>query len=655
MAAEILDNNSTILNEKMTDHSGRKPSVAGLHFVLLFSGTHRISSADSNVYRLIDEDLYRPIESHFDDNGARQFREKLANKDYNWFEATVVNSRGKENVLLRIGEKTDEHYIWVILAQPAAIAGSYEEQLSYLEAYHELGAMNTDVLFHYLPDRDEIRILTGSSERLDRTTYTSAEFGNLFLREMDPDDEDTRNGFLAFLDNMRGGLGEFSFRAKGDLLTDDGRAEGTVFFCRTIYHSNGDEGVVGLIHPESGESGPGSRAETDKLTGLLSKDAINRLARKRLSENHPEGTALAILDVDYFKSVNDTFGHRVGDTVLRRIANIIAAELSGIGAAGRFGGDEFFLVLYLSDEDTIRSHMRNLKNLVSAAFPEMGAGGTQPLSVSIGVACAPKDADNYDDLFMLADYCVYVAKFKGRDRYIIYTPEKHGTIEQIRKTSRTPGSSFVTGREAAPGDIIVDMEYRCRYGDRPPVESLISEFASEFRISNVILFTGKPLTWRAEGWEHVPVGMETENGAGAVRAGSDNGSQEVGTDTGSQIPAAESVNGKFSAEAETEGFADERQHIASCVQRLDDHLKEIQYRNAQMIVVNTMLNLPDQFSDVRSYLKSQNIESTILIHINGRSGQRAVLMLNSLRRRIQWNQQQFMYFRTFADLIGEIL
>lgn len=591
------------------------------HTIVLYGRSHRLSSGDHEAYDIMDHDLYQPFESHLTESGARRFRTNLTENNHDWFELSVFNRRGWSSLLVRIEDRTDDQYIWLTTARTEELAAHYEKDILQLEAFRELSVVDPNAFYEYLPSRDIVVILSGSNTFSDRSVYTSAEFEKVLESRMSPEDA---AGFPAFIDNMRSGMGDFSMRVKGDVLGIGGIAD-TLFLCRSVYHSSGEDGVVGVIHPDHGFSMMVQTRERDSLTGLLNKTEILRAARSRLSMNHAEGTTLAIVDVDYFKAVNDTFGHRMGDTVLRKIANLISAEVNGIGEAGRFGGDEFLLVLYFSDEESIRRHLGNLKSMVRAVFPQLGAGGRQALSISIGCASAPKDTDNFDDLFTLADYCVYLAKFKGRDRYIIYTPEKHGTLDQIRAAGRNPGSLSIE-REEPPGNIIVDMIFRARYTGLLSADGLITEFADRFRIENVILFR--------------PSGKKAVVAFAAATKGEDP----------AHSPAA--LMNLYPGTVGAEQTLDE---LGFCARTLDNHMQEFQYMDTGIIILNGLLNLPEQMGDLRKTLERHQIQSTVLIHIAKGKEETAILVLNSVTRRIQWNQQLIPYYRIFADLIGEIL
>jgi len=163
----------------------------------------------------------------------------------------------------------------------------------------------------------------------------------------------------------------------------------------------------------------------DGLTGLYNKKAITEMAIKKINEEKSP-CSLIILDADKFKECNDSFGHIFGDRVLVTIANCINDAIKGKGIAGRIGGDEFMILLDVIDEDDIRNIARNIRTGI-----QWNITNVEPESVvtcSMGIAKFPVNAQNYEDLFDLADKSLYIAKYRGRNCYILYSPELHEKV-----------------------------------------------------------------------------------------------------------------------------------------------------------------------------------------------------------------------------------
>ncbi len=166
----------------------------------------------------------------------------------------------------------------------------------------------------------------------------------------------------------------------------------------------------------------------DAATGVYNKRAISELAMDIIAEAGDKTLYIIMMDVDDFKTLNDTYGHMVGDKILTRVAEIIKEVLGNRGYVGRFGGDEFFIVTdkIKSDEDIILMLKTIRKQIAWNCRQEVNDFN---VTTSLGISRYPYDGKSYDELFKIADKCLYIAKAKGRDRYILYDLKLHGAVD----------------------------------------------------------------------------------------------------------------------------------------------------------------------------------------------------------------------------------
>ena len=171
-------------------------------------------------------------------------------------------------------------------------------------------------------------------------------------------------------------------------------------------------------------------ANFDSLTGLLARNHFLTLAErefqraKRLKHN----LVILMLDFDEFKQINDTYGHMVGDQVMKAVADHCTKQVRNIDMVGRFGGDEFiFLLVETTAEDAAHVADRICKKIAEATIE--ADPGPLKMTVSIGVAPLDENCANLIDLLNRADKALYAAKRAGKNRGFLFEEEKNGSNE----------------------------------------------------------------------------------------------------------------------------------------------------------------------------------------------------------------------------------
>ena len=158
-------------------------------------------------------------------------------------------------------------------------------------------------------------------------------------------------------------------------------------------------------------------ATHDSLTGLWNRGRILEELERELRRNRRESGSLAVVmaDVDHFKRINDSHGHAVGDTVLRQIGQRILSTLRVSDSVGRYGGEEFLLVLPRADINGGRDVAERVRVAVSAQ-PIVEQPAELRVTLSLGVACSGPALQDLTALIGAADKALYLAKANGRDR-----------------------------------------------------------------------------------------------------------------------------------------------------------------------------------------------------------------------------------------------
>ena len=202
-------------------------------------------------------------------------------------------------------------------------------------------------------------------------------------------------------------------------------------------------------------------ARTDAKTGLLNAGAWQREAAVEVTRAARAQTplAVAIADIDHFKAVNDTHGHLAGDAVLAAVSAAMRDLLRDCDLCGRFGGEEFALLLpRTTAAQALEITERIRQGISQLAIPRDGTAAIR-VTISIGVAVPSQARRTLDDLLAAADHALYQAKRSGRDRVVMYAdtrvPGSHpGLLPQLSTALGAPSASRTgppPGESPGPG------------------------------------------------------------------------------------------------------------------------------------------------------------------------------------------------------------
>ncbi len=185
---------------------------------------------------------------------------------------------------------------------------------------------------------------------------------------------------------------------------------------------------------------------TDGLTGLFNRKHIMELLSREKSRSQRSGSkwSILMLDIDYFKEINDTYGHPIGDKVLRRLAETLTSSVRQCDLVGRYGGEEFMVILPESTiADAARTAERIRANVGNLQFIEEQENFA--ITVSIGVAGYPDHGEDTEKMLSCADNALYMAKSGGRNRVVAAEVEACSGLATVHVL---PSSKRVTGGSA---------------------------------------------------------------------------------------------------------------------------------------------------------------------------------------------------------------
>lgn len=158
-------------------------------------------------------------------------------------------------------------------------------------------------------------------------------------------------------------------------------------------------------------------ASHDPMTGIYNRRKFFELANRKFNESS-ENLYAVMLDIDKFKNINDTYGHPVGDLVIKAVTRVIAENIDADAVFGRLGGEEFAVVCYHPDQDCVVERVEMLREKVEQLEIMAESGELVHCTISEGVAKADATAKSLDELLNQADKMLYKAKGSGRNKAI---------------------------------------------------------------------------------------------------------------------------------------------------------------------------------------------------------------------------------------------
>ena len=304
--------------------------------------------------------------------------------------------------------------------------------------------------------------------------------------------------FEALCTSMLSGMSSFTVKFSSSIMSRGERVDNLVFNGQALMTESDKRLTVGVIsEPDKRtrvvqEHADLDEAKLDSATGIYNKKAITDMIteeiNKAAADNKNRQMYLMILDIDNFKSVNDSYGHYFGDEVIKSFADSLRISVGGRGLVGRIGGDEFMVLLKdVSVEEVrimLKSMRKGLKMLLAQKQPEY------LFSTSIGISQFSKDGTDFETLFKIADAALYIAKEKGKDRYIIYDYDKHGNILADMKHDIAFGNEFM--KPMAKYELAANIVMKVSLGQMK-VMDVLSEIMDKLNIHGISIFAGNDM------------------------------------------------------------------------------------------------------------------------------------------------------------------
>lgn len=567
-----------------------------LHLVTVEYKNYEILSADTDFYAFIGQErFYNTFIELLHPSCQNNFKNKVESKSTEPFVAELISENG-EKVITYISISYEKDTMSISLEALSELCEGQEFYHKLSNIDQDLLGLHNDIIFTY-DRRSEIVKLYSADFRRCIKEYKTDEF----LQEIKSNIDENEYPVLEELkSSLSMSFGSFTHNFTGNIVNISKECKKSIV--KGIMIDGADDiTAVGYIHRSSSKNAATFTVEKDALTGVYAKQEIANLARKAI-DVEKKNIALCIMDIDYFKKVNDNYGHMRGDQVIKEVADIIRSEVGNNGAVGRFGGDEFLVAFYdVDDMNHYREKLRSIRNRVSVKYASDSEGEALNITLSIGCAIYPRDASNYEDVFALADYCLYVAKDKGRNRYIIYEPEKHGSIEEIK--NRFNNNRRIDSRkDLSIGDVLCMIQDK-HYGDKEYTpEMLVDDLVENTFVERIVCYGGTPLKCRC-------------------MAGNNLASLDV---------------------------------INSSIEVFNKDFPEDLFQN-DMIIINNIERMKNIKRDIYDIYNKLNIKSCIMVRFYDAQGKFSLLSLEMTTKHISWNENQTYNYRMMARMFSRFV
>lgn len=469
---------------------------------------YNVVMGDERFYRLMDDKTLYTFNTLAHPDDRQQF-EKFMNID-STDEYTVLR--------IIVGDNT---YRWFILSKKGTV-GTHDNKTIYnlqmqdifvvsskfslyynrVRKYRAVMNMIRDKIFEYDSRTGIITIYCYINNRSEIIEKDNLEEWHNRVKRLGFVPKEQEEAFERLCDNIRSGAESFSLTFRSSIMSKGERNDLLSFKGQTVSDGNEKIITVGLI-TELGSRMTGndvllevSGAKLDEATGVLNKKAITDEVTAAINfaniVNTGQQMYIMIWDIDNFKQVNDTYGHYFGDEVIKQFAKEINHAVGSRGLVGRIGGDEFMVLIKDIDGlDSIRVMLKAVRSKLKMELAQMKTG--YEFSTSIGISQYSKDGTDYDTLFKIADAALYIAKEKGKDRYIIYDKEKHGDLlkDDLNNRKRIAGVDFM--RQIDKMALASELSLKVLHGGRSVVREVLSELMDKMNIHGISLFEGNDM------------------------------------------------------------------------------------------------------------------------------------------------------------------
>lgn len=467
-------------------------------FVIINMATNFISGSPS-FFGLVGAKNHSPLLSLIDENDRTAFWDginSLKTGEVFGLVTAIKNSLGDYvpvYMSISLYEKKDEEKsteFYIEYTRLDRLHQGLTQYRIYSSAYRKILGIYKNPIFEYDPQTQNLSIYA-----IDQTAKHSMYSGNIdkLCSQFLSDNliaQDYKPVFRDLINDIKNCVPDFRYELVNAISTG---GSGNVLDTITggaVINNNRASLVIGTFFNNSNRisSENSNKFEKDPMTGLLNKTSILTYAKDRINLRNDENVIMAIIDMDNFKDINDNLGHAFGDRVINRFAEIISSVIDGVGVAGRFGGDEFMVVLTgVPDITESRSYFRSIRSNVENEFRNLAEGLS--MTCSMGIVSCPRDGTEFNSLFALADRCLYLAKDFGKNRYVFPDERSRRFINE----ESSVGSSRKE-RVSDNNDFLLEMNKALFSENEKAIPYVLDKINKHFNLTRTKIYIGEDMS-----------------------------------------------------------------------------------------------------------------------------------------------------------------
>ena len=560
-----------------------------------------LKNADEALYQFIGQDMYAPITNSVHPEDVHKLEEAV--------EELQDKDMPKNVTLIRMKSRAEE-FIWsaveitclpfetkqgvlfrIVFQEPGASSASELAQIN--QEYEDLFGLLEGILLVYVPDEEYLEIYERESgQRIYWFQGSIKEWQDSMRDKVEPGH---LSEFEALCIDLKEGKTVIQHNVMIKDFLNSEEMGSYVFKGRLIHNVAGKSKIVGFIkgYYRGGDILQSMEDNRDAGLPVLNKKAIIEYAKRAMLMDRGK-VCLVILDLDDFKTINDTFGHMFGDEVLSKTVEVLKEALGTQGVVGRIGGDELMLVFNRVESDSeIRNMLRTIRTNVEWSY--RGKRDDLRVTCSIGAAVYPDHGRSYEQIFEIADRMLYIAKKKGKNRYVIYVPEIHDNQEQQTEKAAQPNTmKYYRGDKAGVMQRFIE---RFLVKRNVTFEKAITEVGYCFELDEIVLSQGAMPV--ATTWNH---------------------------------------KGLFQDIEEKELIWPEESFLES-------------FDKNNLFVMNNIFDLEGKSKDLAERLKQKGVESALFYKYTEKNSMKGYIMFAKKKRRQMWSEED----KVLLGLIGKAM